>query len=77
MTATGHTRGHPITWDGDVWRHLDGIPASRERPCVSCGVLADPGAPDPCIGFLDGVTSACCGHGVTEGYVVPSVGGAA
>lgn len=68
MTPTGHKRGHLIYWDGTTWRYLDDQPATTERPCVSCGVLTD--GPDPCLGVLPGVSSACCGHGVEEPYVV-------
>ena len=35
-----------------------------ERPCVQCGVVAEPLGPDPCFGLLPGVVAACCGHGV-------------
>lgn len=70
MTATGRHRGHLVHWDGAIWRYDDGTPATAERPCVECGVLAEPGAPDPCIGMLPGVSSACCGHGVEAPYVV-------
>lgn len=71
MTATGYSRGHLIRWDGAVWRYADdGTPATAERPCVACGVLAAPLGPDPCLGVLEGVSSACCGHGVEEPYVV-------
>jgi hypothetical protein len=26
--------------------------------------------PDPCLGKLPGVVSACCGHGLLQGYIV-------
>lgn len=32
-----------------------------ERPCGD--------GPDPCLGHLPGVISACCGHGVTPPYL--------
>ena len=76
MTATGFSRGHLIRWDGVEWRYTDdGTPAALERPCVECGLTAAPDGPDPCLGWLAGVASACCGHGVEAPYVV--VGGAA
>jgi hypothetical protein len=35
--------------------------ASRE--CTACGATVTEGQPDPCIGFIPGVSAACCGHG--------------
>lgn len=38
--------------------------ATIERPCTACGLTAEDGyGPDPCLGWLDGVDGACCGHG--------------
>ncbi len=39
------------------------------RPCPMCGELPTPEGHDPCIANLPGVSYACCGHGVEEGYV--------
>lgn len=33
--------------------------------CLRCHVWCAEG-PDPCLGYLPGVSHACCGHGVTE-----------
>ena len=34
------------------------------RRCAACGVdRPDKPAPDPCLGMLEGVAFACCGHG--------------
>ena len=70
MSATGQARGHVIAWDGSHWRYPDGVIADTERPCGACGVPAGADDPDPCLGWIEGVTAACCGHGVAEGYVV-------
>ena len=46
---------------------------SREnmtRACPFCDRKPTPEGYDACIGFLPGVYSACCGHGVTPSYVV-------
>lgn len=70
MTVTAQMRGHPVIWDGEVWLWADDgtlAPASggKERPCVKCGLTAEAGyGPDPCLGYIEGVTGACCGHGV-------------
>jgi len=63
-------RGHPIYQDdnGD-FRFCDDDTLTVEnwfnRPCGHCGKYgnSNTGLPDPCLGVLDGVTNACCGHG--------------
>jgi hypothetical protein len=49
----------------------DGVLVSgEERPCPRCGLVAgDADAPDPCLGLLEGVRYACCGHGTAGGGV--------
>lgn len=37
--------------------------------CISCRRHV-PDGPDACLGTLSGVAHACCGHGITEPYVV-------
>ena len=69
MVVTAQMRGHPVYWDGAVWRYSDDgtlAPASggEERPCVKCGLVAEGDyGPDPCLGYIEGITGACCGHG--------------
>jgi len=71
VTARGFIRGHAVEWDGSVWRWSDtNMPVDHERPCPACGQIAEPGGPDPCLGWLEGVISACCGHGVEPPYHV-------
>ncbi len=80
MVATGNFRGHPAYWDpnGRVFRFVDDNELAPnwggdERPCTCCGLTADPddgvGGADPCLGVLEGVDSACCGHGIEEGVI--------
>ena len=76
MTARAHMRGHPVQWDdaAQAWRYDDGTLAPShggdERPCRACGVTAEGAdSPDPCLGWLPGVTSACCGHGVEPAQI--------
>lgn len=38
--------------------------------CFRCNQQVIKGEPDPCLGMLPGVTSACCGHGKKEGYLL-------
>lgn len=82
MPTISYYRGHE-TWfewiDEEallgVWRYTDtGEPipgwGGEERACPGCGLTADgPDDPDPCLGRLPGVRSACCGHGRTAAEV--------
>jgi hypothetical protein len=74
VTPTAQHRGHRVSYIAPSWCYSDGVPmGSVERPCVECGkVAASFDAPDPCLGYLTGVRSACCGHGVTDSYVLRS-----
>lgn len=51
-------------------------PNDRPPDCPKCKkpFIKDPDKKnnywfDPCIGILPGVNGACCGHGVTDGYI--------
>lgn len=73
MTVTARIRGRDVRWDGEAYRWADtGDLAAgwggMERPCPACGLTADSGEPDPCLGWLPDCESACCGHG-SEGWI--------
>lgn len=70
VSPRGYKRGHLIVWDGATWRYRDGVVADRDRACVTCNQYPTPEGYDACLGFLRGVSSACCGHGVEEPYMV-------
>lgn len=73
MTAKSHEMGHAIEFDSskNQWVYSDnGELISVSRPCIRCGVEACGMGYDPCIGFLNGVESACCGHGVSDGIMI-------
>ncbi len=57
MTVFYLTRGH--------WLRV----GAAEVPCKRCGKLPTPEGYDACLGYLPGVASACCGHGVKPGRV--------
>lgn len=39
------------------------------RPCPLCSKIPTKEGYDACLGYICGAKSACCGHGVTSGYV--------
>jgi hypothetical protein len=43
---------------------------SKTRHCKLCKRTWKRDQPDPCLGKLPGVISACCGHGIENGYIV-------
>lgn len=44
--------------------------AGERRLCSKCDALMLSGEPDACLGTLPGVSAACCGHGVVQGYIL-------
>lgn len=71
--ATSYSRGHQIYYDfnSKVWRYVDsGEVDNDQRPCKLCGKMPTKEGYDPCIGHIEGAISACCGHGVTEPFVM-------
>ena len=71
MAAKSHSRGHQIEYRGKRWYYTDtGAPMRDDRPCIRCGKPPTPEGHDACLGILEGVTAACCGHGVCEPGIV-------
>lgn len=66
-----HSRGHEIYYDGKHWRYTDNNQIEDDaRACNRCGRMPTAEGYDACLGHIDGVTSACCGHGVEDGHEV-------
>ena len=77
MGAWAYLYGHRIEWDGLQWVYADTrepIEDSKPRPCPRCGRLPTPEGDDACLGHMEDVTSACCGHGVEPAYWVSDRG---
>lgn len=60
---TAKCRGHLIVSGGTDWTYEDGVPFDDSRACIKCNIMHEKDGPDPCLGMLDGVDFACCGHG--------------
>lgn len=77
ITFVTSIRGHLIWLNHDTnkWFYEDGEEYSfNDRPCTKCDIVVDHDQPDPCLGRLDGVDYACCGHGNSQ-YEYVSAGG--
>ena len=71
MTTRAFHRGHPIEYNGNQWIYSDTRESILvERICVRCGELPTKEGYDACLGHVEGVSSACCGHGVEKPYEV-------
>jgi len=71
MTVKSHDRGWPTFFDGSRWRYQDtGELVNHLRRCKRCGQPPTSEGHDACLGHLDGVAFACCGHGVEPGYTI-------
>jgi len=69
--TTSHMRGWDIYYDNYNWRYTDTNElAIDNRPCKRCGRMPTKEGYDACLGYIEGVISACCGHGVEEPYKV-------
>jgi len=70
-------RGYPCFYDEttSIWRYEDNHQPCEEwggtaRPCVGCGEMPTPEGYDACLGYIAGMSSVCCGHGVHAAYSV-------
>ena len=67
--ATSNSRGWEIYYDETEksWMYSDTkTKYDDSRPCKRCGRMPTPEGYDACLGYIEGVTSACCGHGVAS-----------
>jgi len=67
-------RGNDIEFINDVWVYSDTQESvannHTHKPCGNCGRTYTTEGHDGCLGTLQGVMNACCGHGVSkEAYV--------
>lgn len=66
-----HSRGWDIYFDGVNWRYTDNNKIiDNLRPCKKCGQMPTKDGHDVCLGYIKGVISACCGHGVEKPYIL-------
>lgn len=76
MACIGHSRGHEVVYikNKKEWIYTDDgkkLDNTKQRPCKRCGEHATEEGYDSCLGYLEGVKHACCGHGILGyAYVV-------
>lgn len=64
-------RGHEIYLKNGKWYYLDNDEEYKDqRPCKRCGHFPTKEGHDYCLGNMEGIAAACCGHGITESYII-------
>jgi len=67
--------GSPVYFDdaSETFHYMDGEPVpetpAEYRVCPQCYQLPTPEGHDACLGTIPNAVAACCGHGVTDGYI--------
>lgn len=60
-------RGHVIQFIDNEWVYEDtGELIDKDRPCLKCGKNPTQEGYDACLGHIEGVKAACCGHGIDD-----------
>lgn len=64
-------RGHETYYKDGNWFYKDtGYKVDHTRACKRCGQPPTKEGHDACLGHIEGVSSACCGHGVGEKIMI-------
>lgn len=69
MMSSSKWRGNLMEEENDVYLYSDTkqkVSENKNRSCGHCGKPNTKEGHDGCIGTLEGVMNACCGHGVIE-----------
>lgn len=71
MTISAHSRGHKIVYFKDSWIYANDYSIFNDsRPCIKCGRYPTKEGYDACIGKLNNIKSACCGHGIEKPILI-------
>ena len=70
MTVKSLLNGNTIIYTNNEWVYEDEISANEIRPCPKCNKLPTPEGYDACLGYIQEVKHACCGHGKNNGYKI-------
>lgn len=77
MTVKSYSQGYQIGYDTNhsIWIYSDTKEnVTTARKCVKCECMPTKEGYDSCLGFLQGVSSACCGHGIEKPFAVLTSG---
>ena len=68
----GWLRGHKIEYSNNEWVYSDNkVNVDKEiRKCTKCNCYPTVEDYDACLGHIPKATHACCGHGITDGYII-------
>jgi hypothetical protein len=67
MSAKSHDRGHETFLKNGQWYYSDTKElVDDKRACKKCGKKPSKEGYDACLGHIKGLSSACCGHGISE-----------
>ena len=71
MSAYAHVRGHRIIYENGKWIYADTKESIKiNRACTKCGQMPTSEGHDACLGHIEGIVSACCGHGIEEAIII-------
>lgn len=71
MAAYSFQRGWSIVYIDKQWIYADtNEPISQERQCRRCNRKPTPEGHDACLGVINSVKSACCGHGIEQSWQI-------
>lgn len=66
-----YSRGHKIYFKNGKWFYADNNEEYKDqRPCARCKHFPTKEGYDYCLGHIDNVISACCGHGIEKSYII-------
>ena len=71
MSAQSFMRGNSIVWSEkrQIWLYVDTRKiADDSQPCIRCNRLPTKEGFDACLGYIEDIKSACCGHGIEQAY---------
>ena len=70
MAIESYIRGHKVYYDGKDWRFKDTNKLiDKNITCKRCGRKLTKEGYDACLRYIEGATSAYCGHGVEEVFI--------
>lgn len=60
---SSYERGHKIYFKNNRWVYM-------KKPCIRCGNFPTKEGFDFCLGHIQGVEAACCGHGIEDAWFI-------